>query len=71
MLWGCIPFHRTMNPEVCIMSLFADYVKFCAKVNGQGMTLTFDTHVACSFSYSFSWLQIQNWSSQATIVLKK
>ena len=28
------------------MSLIADYVKFCAKVEGQGVTLTFDTHVA-------------------------
>ena len=28
------------------MSLFADYVKFCAKVGGQGVTLTFDPHVA-------------------------
>ena len=26
------------------MSLFADYVKFCVKVEGQGVTLTFDTH---------------------------
>ena len=37
------------------MSLFADYVKFCAEVEGQGVTMTFDTHVA-----SFSQLQIQN-----------
>ena len=28
------------------MSLFADYVKFCAKVKGQGVTLTFDVQVA-------------------------
>ena len=27
------------------MSLIADYAKFCAKVEGQGVTLTFDTHV--------------------------
>ena len=32
------------------MSLFADYVTFCAKVEGQGVTLTFDTHVA-SFTH--------------------
>ena len=32
------------------MSLFADYVKFCAKVERQGVTLTFDTHVA-SFTH--------------------
>ena len=32
------------------MSLFADYVKFCAKVEGQGLTLTFDTHLG-SFTY--------------------
>ena len=30
---------------VCTMSLFADYVKFYAKVEGQGVTLTFDIHV--------------------------
>ena len=28
------------------MSLFANYVKFCAKIKGQGVTLTFATHVA-------------------------
>ena len=28
------------------MSLLADYVKFCAKVEGQGVNLTFDTYVA-------------------------
>ena len=32
------------------MTLFADYVKFCAKVEGQGLTLTFDTNVA-SFTH--------------------
>ena len=32
------------------MSLFADYVKFCAKVEGQGVTLTSDTQVA-SFTH--------------------
>ena len=32
------------------MRLFADYVKFCAKVEGQGVTLTFVTHVA-SFTH--------------------
>ena len=37
-----------MNQGVCTMSLFADYVKFCAKVEGQGVTVTFDTHVASS-----------------------
>ena len=40
-----MPFLRIMNPGVCTMSLFADYVTFCAKVEGQGVTLTFDTHV--------------------------
>ena len=35
-----------MNPEVCTMSLYADYVKFCAKVESQGVTLTFVTHIA-------------------------
>ena len=50
MLWGFMPLHRTMNPGVCTMSLFADYVKFCANVEGQGVTLTFDTHVA-SFTH--------------------
>ena len=34
------------------MRLFADDVKFCAKVEGQGVTLTFDIHVA-SFTHSF------------------
>ena len=37
-------------PRVCTMTLFADYVKFCAKVEGQGVILTFDTHVA-SFTH--------------------
>ena len=50
MLWGFMPLRRTMNPGVCTMSLFADYVKFCANVEGQGVTLTFDTHVA-SFTH--------------------
>ena len=35
-----------MNPGICTMSLFADYVKFCAKDQSQGVTLNFDTHVA-------------------------
>ena len=43
MLWGFMPLLRIMTPGVC---LFADYVKFCAKVKDQGMSLTFDTHVA-------------------------
>ena len=46
MLWGFMPLLRIMNPGVCTLSLFADYVKFCAKVKGQGVTLIFDTHVA-------------------------
>ena len=46
MLWGFMPLLRIMNPGVCTMSLFADYVKLCAKVKGQGVALTFDTHVA-------------------------
>ena len=41
---------RIMNPEVWTMSLFADYVKFFAEVEGQGVTLTFVTHVA-SFTH--------------------
>ena len=45
MLWDFMPL-RIMNPGVCTMSLFAEYVKFSAKVEGQGVTLTFDTHVA-------------------------
>ena len=38
------------EPGVCTVSLFADNIKFCAKVEGQGVTLTFDTHVA-SFTH--------------------
>ena len=49
MLWGFMPLFRFMNPGVCTMSLFDDYVKFCAKVEGQEVTLTFDMQVA-SFS---------------------
>ena len=45
-----MPLFRIMNPGVCTLSLFADYVKFCAKVEGQGVPLTFDTHVA-SFTH--------------------
>ena len=50
MLWGFMPLLRIKNPGVCIMSLFGDYVTVCAKVEGQGVTLTFDTHVA-SFTH--------------------
>ena len=50
MLWGFMLLLVIMNPWVCTMSLFADYVKFFAKVDGQGVTLTFDTHVA-SFTH--------------------
>ena len=50
MLWGFMPLLRIMGPGVCTMSLFADYVKFCAKVEGQGVALTFDTHLA-SFTH--------------------
>ena len=32
------------------MNLLADYIKFCAKVEGQGVTLTFVTHDA-SFTH--------------------
>ena len=32
------------------MSLFADYAKFCAKIKGQGVALTFVAHVA-SFTH--------------------
>ena len=45
MLWGFMPLLRIINPGVCTMSLYADYVKLCAN-QGQGVTLTFDTHVA-------------------------
>ena len=41
MLWDFMSLLRIMNPGVCIMNLFTDYVKFCAK---------FDTHVA-SFTH--------------------
>ena len=50
MLWSCMPLLRIMNPGVCTMSLSTDYVKFSAKVEGQGVTLTFNTHVA-SFTH--------------------
>ena len=45
-----MPLLSIINPWVCTMSLFADYVKFFAKDKGQGVTLTFDTPVA-SFSH--------------------
>ena len=45
MLWGFMSL-RIMNPGVCTTILFADYVKFCAKVEFQGVTVTVDTHVA-------------------------
>ena len=45
MLWGFMPLLRIMNSGVFTMNLFDDYVKFCAKVEGQRVTLTFDTHV--------------------------
>ena len=41
---------RIMNPRVCTMSLFAAYVKLCTKIEGQEVTLAFDTHVA-SFTH--------------------
>ena len=41
---------RITTLGVCTMTIFADYVKFCAKVKGQGVTLTFDSHVA-SFTH--------------------
>ena len=47
---GFMPLLRIMNPGVCTTSLFVDCVKFCAKVQGQGVTLTFYTHVA-SFTH--------------------
>ena len=55
MLWGFMSLFRIMNPGVCAMSLFADYVKFCTKVEGD-----LDLWYSRSFIYSFSWLQIQN-----------
>ena len=51
MLWAFMPLLRLMNPGVCTMSLFADYVKLCAKVEGQGVTLNFDSHIV-SFTHS-------------------
>ena len=48
MLWDLMPLLRIMNPGVC--TVFADYFKFCAKVDGQGVILTFDTSVA-SFTH--------------------
>ena len=50
MIWGFMSLLRNMNPGVCSMSLFTNYVKLCAKVEGQGATLTFVTHVV-SFTY--------------------
>ena len=41
---------RIMTPGVCTMSLFAEFVKFCAKVQGQGVTLIFVIH-ADSFTH--------------------
>ena len=38
------------NTGDCTMSSFADYVKSYAMVQGQGVTLTYDTHVA-SFTH--------------------
>ena len=35
---GLMPLLRIMNPEVCTLSLFADYVKLCAKFEGQGVS---------------------------------
>ena len=65
-LLGFMPLFKIMNPGVCTMSLFADYVKFYAKVEGQGMTLTFDTHVA-SFTHLVD-CKYKIKSSQTTIV---
>ena len=48
MLWGFMQDHETRG--LYHESLFADYVKFCAKVEGQEVTLTFDTQVA-SFTH--------------------
>ena len=39
-----------MNPGVCTISLFADYVKFWAKFEDQGVASIFVTHVA-SFTH--------------------
>ena len=57
MLWGFMPLLRIMNTGVCTMSLFADYVKFCAK--GRRSRSDLDLCYSCSFIYSFSSLQIQ------------
>ena len=45
-----MPLLRIKNQGICTISLFADYVKFCAEVEGQGVTLTFHIHVA-SFTH--------------------
>ena len=50
MLLGFMPLLSNMNPGVSTMSLFADCNKFCAKIEGKGVILTFDTHVA-SFTH--------------------
>ena len=47
---GFMPLLRIMNPGVCTMSLCTD-VNFCAKVEGQGVILTSDTHVASFTQY--------------------
>ena len=50
MSWGFMPLLRIMNPGVCTMSLFVEFVTFCAMLEGKEVTLTFDTHVA-SFTH--------------------
>ena len=47
-----------MNLRVCTISLFADYVKFCAKFEGQGVTLTYVTHVA-SFTHLLAYTKLK------------
>ena len=50
MLWSLMPLLRIMNPGVCTKGLFVIIAKFCAKVEGQVVILTFDSPVA-SFTH--------------------
>ena len=50
LMLGFMSLLRSMNPGVCSMSLFADYVKLWIRSKVKGVTLTIVTHVA-SFSH--------------------
>ena len=59
---GLYPLLRIMNPGVCIMHLFADYVKFCAKVKGQGLTISTFSHTkayATKFDLDVNWDKVK------------